>query len=690
MKNILFVLTLCLLISCEQSNTLVVNHIDDDILQHSNDYQGDWITYGKNYGENRHSELDLINKETVKDLELAWSLNLNTKRGIETTPLVANGIMYLTGPWSLVYSVDAKTGELLWSYDPKVSKSHGEVACCDVANRGLAMYKGKLYLGALDGRLIALDASNGEVIWEKNTVEGLEGSYTITGAPRVFDGKVFIGNGGAEYGVRGFFSAYNAESGEMEWRFYTVPGNPEDGFEHPELEEAAKTWTGEWWKYGGGGTAWDSFVYDPDEKLVYVGTGNGSPWNREIRSPGGGDNLYLSSILALDVKTGKLKWHYQTTPGETWDYTAVQPLMLADLEINGENRKVIMQAPKNGFFYVLDRHTGELISAEKFVYANWAEKVDLETGRPVETSFARHINENVEIYPGPFGGHNWQAMAYNPNTGLVYIPAREMSMPYGKESAFDFEPKQWNTGTELVPGASGKTNGKELLLDSVLQGESYGKLLAWDPVKNTEVWSHKQNNVWNSGVLSVNNLIFQGDAEGHFVAFDAFSGERLWTRNLNTGIIAPPITYMVDGEQYITMPVGWGGAYGNGNKHTEQINPGTIYTFKLNGNAKYPEFEKALQKNRTTLTTSMSKDDISEGGEMYTRYCMQCHNLGNGGGTIPDLTYSTETVFNMYENILLDGVFLPKGMPSFEDRLNKKDVEKIKAYVLHTASTLEP
>ena len=690
MKNILFGLSLCLLVSCKQSSGLSVENISDEILENANAYQGDWLTYGKNYGENRHSELNLINKENVEKLELAWSLNLNTKRGIESTPLVVNGIMYLTGPWSLVYSVDAKSGELLWTYDPKVPKSHGEKACCDVVNRGLAMYKGKLYLGALDGRLIALNASNGEVIWENNTLVGLEGSYTITGAPRVFDGKVFIGNGGAEYGVRGFFSAYNAETGELDWRFYTVPGNPENGFEHPELEEAAKTWTGEWWKYGGGGTAWDSFVYDAEEKLIYVGTGNGSPWNREIRSPGGGDNLYLSSILALDVETGQLKWHYQTTPGETWDYTAVQPLMLADLQINGENRKVIMQAPKNGFFYVLDRLSGELISAEKFVYANWAEKVDLETGRPVETSFARHINENVEIYPGPFGGHNWQAMAYNPNSGLVYIPAREMSMHYGKESAFEFEPKQWNTGAEIVPGASGKNNGKELLLDSVLKGESYGKLLAWDPVKSVEVWSHKQENVWNSGVLSVNNMIFQGDAEGNFVAFDAFNGDQLWSKNLNTGIIAPPMTYMIDGEQYITIPVGWGGAYGNGNKHTEQINPGTIYTFKINGQAKYPEFEEALKKSRIALNTLMSMDDISHGGQMFSRYCSQCHNLGNGGGTIPDLTYSTEAVFDMYENIVLKGVFLPKGMPSFEDRLSEKDVEKIKAYVLHTASTFEP
>ncbi|MEK9613548.1 MAG: PQQ-binding-like beta-propeller repeat protein, partial [Flavobacteriaceae bacterium] len=378
---------------------------------------------------------------------MAWSLNLGTKRGIEATPIVVDGIMFISGPWSIVYAIDARNGKLIWTFDPKVPKETGERACCDVVNRGVAIYKGNFYVGTLDGRLISIKASNGRVNWEVNTIKEFESdwSYTITGAPRVFDGKVLIGNGGAEYGVRGFFSAYDALTGEKIWRFFTVPGHPDQPAESEAMENALKTWNGEWWKYGGGGTAWDSFAYDPELELVYIGTGNGSPWNQEIRSPGGGDNLYLSSILAVDVKTGALRWHYQTTPGETWDYTAVQQIILSDLEINNKIEKVLMQAPKNGFFYVLNRETGKLLSADPFVYVNWAEKIDLETGRPIEAKGARHKEKNMEIYPGPWGGHNWQAMAFNPQEKLVFIPARELSMVYGKDDFFNL--KQFNTNS---------------------------------------------------------------------------------------------------------------------------------------------------------------------------------------------------------------------------------------------------
>lgn len=531
----------------------VVGAVQDQQIASVDDNTGDWLTYGRNYGEERFSPLGQITKDNVSQLGLAWSLNLGTKRGIEGTPLVVDGIMFLSGPWSVVYAIDTRKGKILWTYDPQVPKGFGEKACCDVVNRGLAMYKGNIFVGTLDGRLVSINASTGKKKWEVQSVSH-DRSYTITGAPRVMDGKVIIGNSGAEYGVRGYVTAYDAMTGKKIWRFFTVPGNPANGFEHPEMETAAKTWNGEWWKYGGGGTAWDAFAYDPKLKLIYVGTGNGSPWNREIRSPGGGDNLYLSSILAIHAETGKLKWHYQTTPGDSWDYTAVQQIILTQLEIKGKKREVLMQAPKNGFFYVLDRNTGELLSAEPYVYVNWASKVDLKTGRPVENPNARYVNSNEQIYPSVIGGHNWQAMAYNPKTNLVYIPAREQSWNFGNQKDFVYDKDYWSVGTQSNP--ANPTNK-----DSYV-AKSLGKLIAWDPVQNKEVWHKAEKTGWNSGVLTTSDLVFQGTAEGDFNALDARTGKVLWTKNLGTGIVAPPITYLVDGVQYVTIAVGWGRSNG--------------------------------------------------------------------------------------------------------------------------------
>jgi len=337
---------------------------------------GNWLSTGRTYDEQRHSPLDQVNRETVKDLGLEWYWDTGTKRGLEATPIVVDGVLFTSGAWSVVWAHDAKTGELLWEYDPEVPRDWGRYVCCDVVNRGVAAWKGKIYFGTIDGRLIALDAGTGESVWQVNTILP-DRPYTITGAPRIVKDKVIIGNGGAEYGVRGYITAYNTETGAEEWRFYTVPGNPDDGFESEDMELAATTWRGgKWWEVGGGGTVWDSMAFDPELNLLYIGTGNGAPWNRYIRSPGGGDNLYLASMVAINPDTGKRVWHYQTTPGDTWDYTAVQHMILADIEINGEMRKVIMQAPKNGFFYVIDRTNGDFISAEAYVPITWATHVD--------------------------------------------------------------------------------------------------------------------------------------------------------------------------------------------------------------------------------------------------------------------------------------------------------------------------
>ena len=660
----------------------VVGAFQDKQISAIEDNSGDWLTYGRNYGEERFSPLGQITKENVGQLGLAWSLNLGTKRGIEATPLVVDGIMFISGPWSVVYAINTRNGKLLWTYDPQVPKEFGEKACCDVVNRGVAMYKGNIFVGTLDGRLVSINAATGKKKWEVLTVSH-DRSYTITGAPRVMDGKVMIGNSGAEFGVRGYVTAYDAMTGKKIWRFYTVPGNPANGFEHPEMKEAAKTWNGEWWKYGGGGTAWDAFAYDPKLKLIYVGTGNGSVWNREIRSPGGGDNLYLSSILAIHAETGKLKWHYQTTPGDSWDFTAVQQIILTQLEIKGKKREVLMQAPKNGFFYVLDRNTGELLSAEPYVYVNWASKVDMKTGRPVETPNARYIKTNEQIYPSPYGAHNWQPMAFNPKTKLVYIPAREQSMMYGNEQDFVYDKDYWSLGIGIGVGGNpaNPTN-----MDPKFP-KSFGKLIAWDPVQNKEVWSKVEKTVWNSGVLTTSDLVFQGNAEGDFNALDARTGQVLWTKNLGTGIVAPPITYLVDGVQYVTIAVGWGGASGIANRNTEQINPGTVYTFAIGKNTAMPVFEKQAKKEYLTLPVEITEAQVEKGGNLFGKYCSACHNLnaGNPGGNIPNLTYSHPDIMGAFHQIVGDGIFLPKGMPKFKGRLSDEDISNIKGYILSSA-----
>ena len=647
--------------------------VDDTRLLNADESPGDWLSYGRNYQEDRYSPLNQITKSNIQDLGLAWSINLGTTRGIEATPIVVDGIMYVTGPWSIVYAIDARKGEILWIYDPQVPKWFGEKACCDVVNRGVALYKGMVFVGSLDGRLIAIDAASGKLVWEVVTVDQTQ-AYTITGAPRVVDGKVIIGNGGAEYGVRGYVTAYDAFSGEELWRFYTVPGNPADGFEDQAMEEAAKTWTGEWWTMGGGGTVWDAMAYDPELSLLYIGVGNGSPWNREIRSPGGGDNLYISSIVALDPDTGELEWYYQTTPGDSWDFTATQHIILADLEIEGAERKVLMQAPKNGFFYVIDRTDGEFISAEPYVYVNWAERVDYETGRPVETSFSRYADANVAIAPMAGGGHNWQPMAFNPKTGLVYIPAIERSMVYGqpKNWKFNEDPRHWNVGI-------GYNEDNPDLIDPKTQ-QRYGKLIAWNPIEQEAEWVVDHPNDWNAGVLATEEIVFQGNAAGNFVAYDAETGQELWSFPLQTGMIAAPSTYSIDGIQYLTIAAGWGGAGGTKDLYTDQLNPGGIYTFAIGGEEEPPEFPKHPPKELIHLDFEATEEALNHGGELY-RKCSVCH----GGGNLPDLHYSSPEIFSLFSQIVGEGLFLGKGMPSYADRLSDQDILDLKHFILSEA-----
>jgi len=665
----------------EEHIKAVTSLIDDAYIANADNNPDNWVTYGKNYAEDRFSPLNEINKDNVGKLGLVWSVNLETNRGIEATPLVMDGIMFISGPWSKVFAVDARNGKMLWTFDPKVPGSYGEKACCDVVNRGLALYKGRVYVGTLDGRLISIDASNGKLLWQTFTVDTTK-NYTITGAPRIVKGNVIIGNGGADYGVRGYVTAYDALTGEQKWRFYTVPGDPSKPFESKAMEMAAKTWDGDWWKYGGGGTAWDAMAYDPGLNLLYVGTGNGSPWDWFHRSNGKGDNLFLSSIVALNPDNGELVWYYQTTPGDHWDYTATQHLLLVDLNLNGKETKVIMQAPKNGFFYVLDRTDGKLLSAEPYTYMNWATAVDKISGRPIETDFSRYKDKNIIIAPGPSGGHSWQPMAFNPVTKLVYIPVHfKNPYLYGHDLNWKYSPRGWNTAIANNPAVPTRQDDKEP------SSANPGRLIAWDPINHKEVW--KADHVasyWNGGVLTTaGNLVFQGTAEGKFIAYDAVNGTKVWEANVGSGVIASPIAYRVDGKQYISIAVGWGGVVGIWNSFTKQIYPGRIFTFALDGNTAYPDFPEIPQKELVSIDYTATKEELASGGGLFYKNCSVCHELVARGGVIPGLGFSVKGTFDIFENIL-SGMYVSKGMPDFSDRLSKKEMSEIKNFVLFSAA----
>lgn len=644
----------------------------------------EWLSHGRDYSEQRFSPLTAINDATVSTLGLSAFIDLGENRGQEATPLMADGMLFTSLSWSKVMAVDAATGKVLWQYDPQVPKGKAIDACCDSVNRGVALWKGKVFIGTLDGRLVALDAKTGRPLWEQQTTDP-EQAYTITGAPRVVKGKVVIGNGGADYGTRGYFSAYDADSGKMAWRFYVVPGDPAKPYENPHLADAAKTWKGDvYWKYGGGGNPWDGMAYDPDLDLLYVGTGNGGPWNREVRSPGGGDNLFLSSIVAVRPDTGELVWYYQETPGDSWDFTATQQIILATLKIGGEDRNVLLHAPKNGFFYVIDRATGKLLSAEKFGKVTWAERIDMVTGRPVENPAARYVDKPVVQWPSGFGVHNWHPMSYSPVTGLVYIPTHEVPGALRNQAAeFVYRPHRFNTG-------NGFSDAREFPKRVV-----NGTLLAWDPVAQKARWSVPFPNYYNGGVLSTaGNLVFQGNATGHFAAYSADQGRKLWGFDAQTGIVAGPITYELNGQQYVAVMAGWGGAAATVGGEAAQVdgrwNRSRLLIFKLGGTAALPPtpMDRAgLQVSPGHLSTvifaSTRPQDIEEGAVTYANNCLVCHGVGAvSGGLVPDLRRVDPAIYDAMGTIVLDGALEQAGMPNFGKYLTPEDVEKIKAYIV--------
>ena len=666
-----------------EADSISAARVDAARIVHADDDAGNWLSHGRTYSEQRFSPLKAISTENVGELGLAWSLDLDTNRGQEATPLVIDGVMYSTSAWSKVQAIDARTGKLLWQFDPRVPGEVGAKACCDVVNRGVAAWDGRLFVGTLDGRLIAIDATTGKEVWSVVTVDQTK-AYTITGAPRVVKGKVIIGNGGAEFGVRGYITAYDARDGKQLWRFYTVPGDPSLGFEHSALAEAAKTWKGEWWKLGGGGTVWDSMAYDPELDLLYIGTGNGSPWNQKLRSPGGGDNLFLSSVVALRPDTGDYVWHYQTTPGETWDYTATQHIVLADVSIAGETRKVLMQAPKNGFFYVLDRANGKLISAQPYATINWASGVDLATGRPIEAPGARYPDPNKAWFamPGALGSHNWHPMSFSQQTGLMYIPVNDLMYAYIDRPGFEPSPISFNTGVD--PTRTRMTQSDKAAANVPVRGY----LRAWDPIKQKEVWSVEHPGPWNGGVLSTaGGLVFQGNAVGLFNAYDARDGKLLWSAPAQTGIVAAPVTYRVGDEQFVAVVAGWGGVYPNvageaSRKGSLAVNRSRVLSFKLGGTAQLPtpvEPVVQLQPIPRVGDDAMA----ARGFLIFHDHCSRCHGAGAvGGGVIPDLRWSAFARDGQaWKSVVLDGILKERGMVSFSSVLNEADAEALRAYV---------
>jgi len=644
--------------------------------------EGDWRFHGGSQTDQRFSPLNQINDQTISRLGLVWSQELGTSRGLEATPIVEQGVIYTTGSWSIVFAFDARTGKMKWTYDPRVPRERAYFFCCDVVNRGVTVHNGKVYVGTLDGRLIALDQWTGTPVWSVQTTDP-DKAYSITAAPIIARDKVVIGNAGSEYGVRGYITAYDAETGKQLWRFYTVPGNPNKGFESKALEIAAKTWQGkDWWQTGGGGTPWEGMSYDPGLDLLFFGTGNASTWYRALR--GEGDSLYTASILAVKASTGELAWYFQTTPGDSFDYDATQPLLQADLTIGGRLRKVLLQANKNGFFYVLDRLTGEFLSATPFVSGiTWASGVDPKSGRPIEFPAVGDANPKL-LSPESTGAHNWNPMAFHPSTGLVYFPARlGTQMVHVPDKKWKYDPNRDNVGID------GNYEGP-LFAKMASMPPPSGELLAWDPIARKVEWRAKYPVLEGGGVLATGgNLVFQGRADGIFAAYRATDGQQVWQFDAATGIMAPPVTYSIDGVQYLTVMAGWGGAAGLMNMPgAGAVKPGwgRILTFALDGKAilEAPPFGHK-DPPQPAITAKQDPEAVHAGALLFNSHCFLCHGLNAVAGPLPDLRYSSKEVLDSLPSIVLGGTRASGGMPSYKKILSAEDVKAIRAYIIARA-----
>ena len=654
--------------------------VDDAALRNADADSANWLSHGRTFSEQRHSPLRQLDTQSVSRLGLAWSVDLQTLHGLEATPIVNDGVMFTTSAWSVVYAIDARRGTVLWRYDPDVPKDHAKFVCCDVVNRGVALYRGRVYVGTIDGRLIALDQRTGTPVWTVQTTPK-DGPYAITGAPRIAKGRVVIGNAGSEYAARGFVSAYDAETGALAWRAYLVPGDPSQPFESEALKRAATTWSGQWWKGGGGASPWDPIVYDPALELIYVGTGNASPWYPELRGKATDDNLYASSIVALRAGTGEIVWHYQTTPGDSWDYDATQPIVLADLTIDGRLRSVLMQANKNAFFYVIDRETGKLISAQPYAGMTWATGLD-STGRPIVAAVARPSTTGALVIPSDLGAHNWHPISFDPATGLVYLAVTD-----GAAALHVVDPEFHLNPNDQTVGYDPRYKGP--LVKQLAAATPTGRLIAWDPIRKREAWRVEYPVARSGGTLSTaGNLVFQGRADGKFAAFRATDGKALWEFDAGVGIAAAPMTYAVDGVQYVAVEAAPPLLFVDPKVKT---GPGRLLVFALDGKAELPRHDRLdIPIPSSATTVSASPGENAEGAGLYVLYCDRCHSADLNlvkSGAIPDLRRSTAATHATFEAIVRGGSRRTLGMPSFAADLSADQVHLIQAFVLEQAKT---
>ena len=658
--------------------------VDQQRLASADREPGEWMSVGRTWSEQRFSPLTQINEHTVRRLGIAWYANLDTYRGVEATPLEIDGVLYNISAWDVTTAYDARTGKVRWRFDPQIPLKWGRLACCGPVSRGLAAWHGHIILATLDGRLIALDAASGKPLWSVQTLEPGQ-PLSITGAPRIADGLVVIGNSGGDFGARGYMSAYDADTGRLVWRFYIVPGDPSKGPEGAASDSvmpmAAKTWTGKWWELGGGGNDWDTIVYDPQLQLVYFGTGNGSPHPQAFRSPGGGDNLFLCSIVAVDARTGHYVWHYQEIPGEEWDYDCTNPLVLADLTIDGQHRRVIMHAPKDGFFYVLDRRTGKLISAKNYVPNTWASGVDLATGRPRINPESYVAVKPHLMTPGYGGGHNWNPLSYSPLTGLVYIPAQEQWMVESRLADGQF---QFVRGRSTLGAGINDYPELRRQLDHEAGEREKGYLLAWNPVTQHQAFRIPYPHPGNGGTLvTAGNLLIEGTINKTLAIYRADDGRKLWELPVQSVPVAGPMSYEVGHRQYIAANVGWNSAIVHG-LDPFSVGPARLIVFALD--AKGVELPPAPPPEAVPAppTTVQPEEAVARGGLLYAQYCASCHGPNAVGG-VKDLRHLTTEQHGRFTDIVLGGTLSKQGMASFRELLTPAQADSIHAYLINRA-----
>jgi quinohemoprotein ethanol dehydrogenase len=659
--------------------------IDHARMVNADAQPGQWASYSRTWDEQRYSPLDQINDGTAHRLGLAWYDDLDTYRAVQATPIVVDRVLYNQTVFNVVTAYDATTGRKLWTFDPKVGKEWAGLACCGPSARGVAAWGNKIITATLDGRLIAIDKDSGKAIWTAQTFPpGQE--YSITGAPRVYDGKIIIGNGGADYGSRGFVSAWDAETGKQLWKFYIVPTDPAKGPDGEASDSAMKiaqpTWHGRFWEAGGGGNAWDSFAYDPKLNLVYIGTGNGAPHMWHFRSQGKGDNLFLCSMVAVDATTGKYKWHYQMVPEEDWDFTCTQPIALADIRINGKVRQVAMQAPKNGFFYVIDRRTGALISGKSYVSANtWASHIDMRTGRPVVLPTAHNGTTPHLMNPSWMAAHSWQPMSYSPKTGLVYFPAQEQGAIYARaqDGKYQYVKGRNNTGQDY---ASQPELRKALMAEAIATEKGY--LLAWNPATQSAAWRVTYPHPGSGGVLTTaGNILVQSTVNKTVAVYRADNGAKLWEMPVDQAGSAGPITYMIDGVQYIALNVGWNGSpvYNLTRDGPFRFATAKLLVFRLDAKGVTLPPMPPQSQEAWLPPERVPAEAAARGAALYGETCNRCHG-DNAIGGIKDLRKMSKERHESFVDIVLRGTLMHNGMPGFEGVLTEQQVRDVHAYLI--------